>query len=148
MIKNVLETLPPGDVKNFLYSIKKSFSGFKTIEKNMISLKFILDHEAMKIEDARTSEDISKPDDVMQMKPGAITEQIKPGPGGVDLTPAHMDLETKNAGGEIKFKVDAALLEQFQSAPGFSPVIINIQPMTDLRAFLGLKNPGTVPGAG
>ncbi len=40
--------------------------------------------------------------------------------------------------GGIKFHLDPAMLEQLQDAPGFVPVIINIQPMTDLRSFLGL----------
>ncbi len=31
------------------------------------------------------------------------------------------------------------MLEQLQNAPGFVPVIINIQPMTDLRLFLGAQ---------
>ena len=32
------------------------------------------------------------------------------------------------------------MLEQLQNAPGFVPVIINIQPMNDLRLFLGIKD--------
>ncbi len=36
----------------------------------------------------------------------------------------------------IKFNIDPAILEQLQNAPGFVPVIINIQPMTDLRMWL------------
>jgi hypothetical protein len=58
--------------------------------------------------------------------------------GGIDFNADKMILETKNEGGEIKFKMDSAMLEQLQNAPGFYPVIINIQPMTDLRKFLGL----------
>ncbi len=34
---------------------------------------------------------------------------------------------------------DPAMLEQLQNAPGFVPVIIRIQPMTDLKMFLGMK---------
>ena len=62
--------------------------------------------------------------------------------GGIDLTPANMNVETKtgspmtNKG--IKFHLDPALLRQLQNAPGFVPVIINIQPMVDLRRFLGV----------
>ena len=61
------------------------------------------------------------------------------GPGGIDLTPANMNLQTQNNGGEIKFHLDPAQLAQLQNAPGFVPVIINIRPMTNLRMFLGLK---------
>ncbi len=60
--------------------------------------------------------------------------------GGIDLTPVNMNLQTKNSGNEFKFHIDPAMLKQLQNAPGFYPVIINIQPMTDLQMFLGLKN--------
>ena len=64
--------------------------------------------------------------------------------GGIDLTPANMHLQLKNgdstgAFGGIKFLLDPAILAQIQNAPGFVPVIINIQPMTDLPRFLGLE---------
>jgi hypothetical protein len=58
--------------------------------------------------------------------------------GGIDLTPANMDLQTQNNGGEIKFHLNPAQLAQLQNAPGFVPVIINIQPINNLRVFLGL----------
>ena len=59
-------------------------------------------------------------------------------PGGIDFNSDKMNLETKSEGGEIKFHVDPAMLEQLRNAPGFTPVIINIQPMNDIRLFLGL----------
>ena len=46
---------------------------------------------------------------------------------------------SNNNGGEIKFHLDPAMLKQLQNAAGFVPVIINIQPMTDLRQFLGFN---------
>ena len=61
--------------------------------------------------------------------------------GGIDLTPANMHLQTKNAGQAIKFHLDLAMLKQLQNAPGFVPVIISIQPMVNLRAFLGIGQP-------
>jgi len=60
-------------------------------------------------------------------------------PGGIDLTPANMNLQTQNAGEEIKFHLDPAMLQQLQNAPGFVPVIINIQPLKSLSDFLGLN---------
>jgi len=63
--------------------------------------------------------------------------------GGIDLTPANMHLQTQNAGEGIKFHVDPAMLKQLQNAPGFVPVIINIQPMTNLRQFLGIQETPT-----
>jgi beta-phosphoglucomutase-like phosphatase (HAD superfamily) len=61
--------------------------------------------------------------------------------GGIDLTPSKMNLQTQNSTGEIKFHMDPAMLQQLQNAPGFVPVIINIQPMTNLRVFLGINDP-------
>jgi len=58
--------------------------------------------------------------------------------GGIDLTPANMKLQTQNNGGEIKFHLDPAMLKQLQNAPGFVPIIISIQPMVNLRQFLGV----------
>ena len=43
---------------------------------------------------------------------------------------------------------DPAMLEQLRNAPGFVPVIINIQPMTDLRMFLGLADNQSKPQIG
>jgi len=59
--------------------------------------------------------------------------------GGIDLTPADMSLQTRNSNGTIKFYMDSAMLKQLQNAPGFVPVIINIQPLKSLRDFLGLN---------
>ena len=59
--------------------------------------------------------------------------------GGIDLTLANNVLKTANNGGEIKFHINQAMFKQLQNVPGFVPVIINIQPMTDLRKFLGIK---------
>jgi hypothetical protein len=37
--------------------------------------------------------------------------------------------------------MDPAMLEQLRNAPGFVPVIINIQPLKSLPEFLGLNQP-------
>ncbi len=58
--------------------------------------------------------------------------------GGIDLTPANMNLQTQNAGEGIKFHLDPAQLAQLQNAPGFVPVIIYIQPLENLKQFLGI----------
>ena len=68
------------------------------------------------------------------------TPQSLTNTGGIDLTPANMNLQTRNLGGEIKFHVDTAMLAQLQNAPGFVPVIINIQPLKSLSDFLGINN--------
>ena len=59
--------------------------------------------------------------------------------GGIDFNANVMNLQVQNNGGEIEFKMDAAMLQRLQNAPGFVPRIVNIQPMTDLQIFLGTK---------
>ncbi len=59
--------------------------------------------------------------------------------GGIDFNADKMKLELQNSGDSIKFQMDAAELKQLQDASGFTPVIVNIQPMTDLKLFLGLS---------
>ena len=58
--------------------------------------------------------------------------------GGIDLTPANMNVQTKNGGETIKFHIDPVMLAQLQNTSGFVPVIINIQPLKDLSNFLGI----------
>jgi hypothetical protein len=65
--------------------------------------------------------------------------------GGIDLTPANMNLQTQNVGEGIKFHIDPVMLQQLQNAHGFVPVIISIQPMTDLKNFLGLAGMDQTP---
>ncbi len=73
----------------------------------------------------------------LQFKPNPA--QLVKSPGGIDFKAGEMNLQIQNSGGGIKFKLNPAMLRQLQNAPGFVPVITNIQPMTDLRLFLGLK---------
>ncbi|MDE2027561.1 MAG: hypothetical protein KGJ11_03330, partial [Candidatus Omnitrophica bacterium] len=58
--------------------------------------------------------------------------------GGIDLTRAKMNLQTLDNGRGIRFNFDASQLARWQNAPGFVPVIIHIQPVGDLRGFLGI----------
>ena len=85
------------------------------------------------------------------IKRGPLKDFAQLGKGGIDLTPANMNLQTKmdsrvrgNDKG-IQFHIDHAMLQQLQNASGFVPVIINIQPMTDLRQFLGVSAPSLNP---
>jgi hypothetical protein len=66
-----------------------------------------------------------------------IKKNAKSDFGGIDLTPANMNLQTQNSSGEIKFHLDPAMLQQLQNAPGFVPIIINVQPLNNLQQFLG-----------
>jgi len=75
--------------------------------------------------------------------------------GGIDLTPSNLNVQVK-AGSQtvapplagsatfgddsigIKFHLDPAMLTQLQNAPGLVPVIISVEPLGDLRKFLGV----------
>ncbi len=59
--------------------------------------------------------------------------------GGIDLTPAYMNLQAQDAGKAIKFYLDPAMIRGLQNAPGFVPVIISIQPLNNPQQFLGLS---------
>ena len=63
--------------------------------------------------------------------------------GGIDLTPANMNLQVNHDTADaFQFHLDPAMLAQLQNAPGFVPVIINIQPLKSLPEFLELaQNP-------
>ena len=60
--------------------------------------------------------------------------------GGIDLrTNLVTKSVTRSVYGGIKFHLDPAMLLALQNAPGFVPVIINIQPLESLSEFLGLS---------
>ena len=69
-----------------------------------------------------------------------VAEKIS-GPGGIDFTQARMNIQTQNTGEGIKFHLDPAQLAQLQNAEGFVPVIISMQPMVNVRKFLGIESP-------
>ena len=60
--------------------------------------------------------------------------------GGIDFNADKINLQIQNQGEGIKFNLDPAMLQQLQNAPGFTPVIINIAPLENLREFLGLQS--------
>jgi len=68
--------------------------------------------------------------------------------GGIDLTPANMNLQTKvmdsrfrgnDSRAGIRFHIDPAQLARLQNAPGFEPVVTRMQTVTDIRQFLGVN---------
>ena len=58
--------------------------------------------------------------------------------GGIDFT-SDKALTVQNNGQSIQFHINPTMLKQLQNAPGFTPVIINIQPLKDLSGFLGIS---------
>jgi len=61
-------------------------------------------------------------------------------PGGIDLNPVDRTLQIGASGDNLMFKIDPAMVEKLRASSGFSPVILNIQPVLpeDLPMFLGL----------
>ena len=65
--------------------------------------------------------------------------------GGIDFNPDKMNLETRGSNGEgIRFNLDSAMIQQLQQVAGFTPVIIDIQPLSNPSKFLGINSTGEV----
>ncbi len=87
----------------------------------------------------------------VQFKDFALKVEEPSGPGGIDLTPANMHLQTKVGGDDnamigqngigIKFHIDPTMLARLQSATGFVPVVVDMEPMADVRRFLSTPSP-------
>lgn len=58
--------------------------------------------------------------------------------GGIDLNTAMLNVDIQNSGQEIQWNAGPAMLEDLRDAPGFTPVIVQIQPVTNLKSFLEL----------
>jgi len=141
--KNLYQTKSPR-LRKIIDTIYKDFphrKGMKTPPQTVISIPYIL-RDFPNLDDAKA---VSKSMDKAMDGNGGSTERT----GGIDLTPANMNVQvrtgspTKAFGDDkegIKFHMDAAMLERLQNAPGFVPVIISIQPMTNLRRFLGMDS--------
>ena len=61
--------------------------------------------------------------------------------GGIDLTPANINLQEENKDGRIYFHIDSAMLKQLQGSAGFVPVNISIQSTTKDNVLLWLTDP-------
>jgi glycosyltransferase involved in cell wall biosynthesis len=57
--------------------------------------------------------------------------------GGIDLQNVEPEIQSPSGKG-MKFAIDPAMLKELENAPGFVPVIITIEPMNNVREFLGL----------
>ena len=70
---------------------------------------------------------------------GSRAMMVPDNTGGIDFNADKLNLQLQNAGKEIKFKSNPAMLAQLRNAPGFTSVVIGMQPMTELnfKQFLG-----------
>ena len=64
--------------------------------------------------------------------------------GGIDLTEDQLNLQIKTEaslrGKPIVFKMDPAILQRLENAPGFTPVVISLEPLKSVENFMGLKS--------
>ncbi|MDE2222180.1 MAG: hypothetical protein KGK03_03815, partial [Candidatus Omnitrophica bacterium] len=81
--------------------------------------------------------DLTVEDAAMRSGPGHVQDNNL---GGIDLTRSQMNLQVAHSAGQIQFRLDQAMVHQLKNVSGFRPVIINIQPMDDLRRFLGFAD--------
>jgi hypothetical protein len=113
------------------------------IDLNELKHNPLFDH-VKEVENGNGEHIFEVPDGPDQVSQAMITPN-----GGIDLTSANMNVQVKTGsptkafgddnGNGIQFHLSPAMLEQLRNAPGFVPVIISIQPMTDLRRFLGIQ---------
>lgn len=59
--------------------------------------------------------------------------------GGIDLNAVDRTLDVEGEVASMPFHVRPDILAQYRSASGFSPVIIGMEPLADLPAFLGAQ---------
>ncbi len=69
-------------------------------------------------------------------KDEALLIQAMQNPGGIDFNPQKIKLETEGKGEKIQFKIDSTTIENMR-IDGFVPIIINVQPLSNLPLFLG-----------
>ncbi len=80
--------------------------------------------------------------DVSYQSRGQVEEQADRAAalkGGIDLGTHTLDLKVRGDGSVVMQGLDPAQWQAYQNAAGFSPVIINIIPVHDVPAFLGLS---------
>ncbi len=61
--------------------------------------------------------------------------------GGIDMNMARLDLQIQNAGGEVEFNIDPAMMKRLEAVPGFTPVVMEIKLLPSVKAFLGIDIP-------
>ena len=71
---------------------------------------------------------------------GRVTQSIAEKRGGIDLTPENLNLIIKrNGNSDIPQMLTPEQLQRFK-INDLTPIIINIQPVNNLPAFLGIQN--------
>jgi hypothetical protein len=112
---------------------------FESIVNEINSSRFALNVNGERMSTLQAAKYHLEEGDLIKLSfPKIKIDQAQLSRGGIDFNPDKINLQVQNAGLEIKFHLDPAMIEQLRNSPGFTPVIINIQPITDLKMYLGL----------
>ncbi len=65
-----------------------------------------------------------------------IKDQAQLAKGGIDFNPSSIKLTTNVDGSSIQMQLDPATLKGLEQSTGFTPVIVNIAPLSSLTTFL------------
>lgn len=72
-----------------------------------------------------------------KMTPAGVVQDKAARTGGIDLNPVDKTLEIEGASPWV-LRMDPAMLQQYESAAGLAPVILNSRPAQDIYVFLGI----------
>ena len=82
--------------------------------------------------------------------PASVSKSVEY--GGIDFNYENLNLQLKNQGGAIDFKIDPAMLNRLRALPGLTPVNIQVRPLSvgeqgvlELKMFLGLQDDKNIP---
>jgi signal transduction histidine kinase len=79
----------------------------------------------------------------VRSRPQATSDERQDKYGGIDLNPAMLEMQKRGQGMDFNAPMDPAMLENIN---GFTPVIIQIVPITNIPLILGFENPPSVKG--
>jgi hypothetical protein len=82
-----------------------------------------------------------KIDTTIITKEAPVSEESPVTPGGIDFNSNQLQLDVQKQGAGVGINFDPELIKKFENGnfQGFMPIIINISPITNISAMLGLK---------
>lgn len=77
----------------------------------------------------------------MTTSPSKMAQQAKLNPGGIDFNPKNLGMTVAKQGDGVKITINPAEVERMkrEGVRGFTPIIINIVPITNILPLLGLE---------
>ena len=116
------------------YTAKKKLKTFEVVENTPQP------EEWQSIEAARQKNEKYLKGHAVDAKFKATADAAQVVQGGIDFNPNQINMNVQDNGHEIRLNVDPAMLQRFENAPGFVPVILDIQSLPDLKMFLGVPS--------